>query len=310
MQHDLVPNAIAWEQRGILAQDRGHHAEAASHFRQALALSDRALSWLGLALSQIELKHDDDAVCSLRRARSLAPQSGVVGHLLAALTGQAPLRAPDSFVKWLFNSRAGSFDTHLTRLGYRGPQMLHDLIALHWTPEAMLDILDLGCGTGLSGIPFRPYAARLDGVDLTPNMLVQASRRGIYDNLECNELHADLRNRPANGYDAVLAADTLIYVGDLQDLFALVARALKPGGSFLFTVETGTEGSAYTLTSAGRYSHADDYLRDCAADLFEVGNNADGMIRVENGSFAEGRAYRFVKRGLSAPSVRGEAVPY
>lgn len=295
MQHDVALNALAWEQRGILAQDRGNHPEAVSYFEQALALSDRALSWLGLALSQIELKRSDEAVSSLRRAKDLAPQSGVVTHLLASLTGGAPVRAPDNYVRWLFNRWATNFDTHLTRLGYRGPEMLHKLIASKWEPRAAFDILDLGCGTGLSGVPFRPYAARLDGIDLTANMLEQARRRGIYDDLECNELHAALRSRPIGQYDAALAADTLIYIGDLRDLFGLVAQALKPGGSFLFTVETGAEGSAFTLTATGRYSHADDYLRDCATGLFTVAESMDGMIRVEDGVFAEGRAYHLAK---------------
>ena len=39
-------------------------------------------------------------------------------------------------------------------------------------------VLDLGCGTGLSGALFRRHANRLDGVDLSPAMLDRARERG------------------------------------------------------------------------------------------------------------------------------------
>ena len=35
----------------------------------------------------------------------------------------------------------------------------------------VLDVLDLGCGTGLCGPLLRPYARALAGVDLSPQML-------------------------------------------------------------------------------------------------------------------------------------------
>ncbi|WP_425536227.1 methyltransferase domain-containing protein, partial [Chromobacterium vaccinii] len=42
----------------------------------------------------------------------------------------------------------------------------------------------MGCGTGLAGEAVRPYASRLDGVDLSAGMLERASAKGIYDSLD------------------------------------------------------------------------------------------------------------------------------
>lgn len=295
MHHNLALSAIIWEQRGVQARDAGHHAEAISCFERALALSDRALSWLGMALSQIDLKQTEPAIGSLRRALSLSPQSGVVRHLLAALSGENTVRAPDGYVTWLFNSYADNFDNHLARLGYRGPDMLHKLAAPIWQPQSQFRILDLGCGTGLSGVPFRAYAHRLDGIDLAAGMIEQAARRGIYDTLTQGEIHAGLDALPTGSYDVLLAADTLIYIGDVSELLRKAARVLNTGGSFLFTVETGKTGSTFTLTRTGRYCHADDYLRTCCGGLFAVKDTLDGMIRVEDGRFIEGRAYRLAR---------------
>ena len=296
MKHERTFDAIRFEQRGIHARDAGNHAEAEDHFAQAVTHDPaRPLSWLGLALSQIDLKRPEAALVSLRRAQELSPQSGVVVHLLDSLSGHTSARAPDTYVSWLFNTYAEGFDLHLARLGYQGPAMLHRLaIRAGWTADGSQNILDLGCGTGLSGQPFLSYAAQLDGVDLSAGMLEQARRRGIYTDLHHDEVHTLLRSLPAGSRDLVIACDTLIYVGDLAELFRLVAEHLKPGGSFLFTVETGEQG--FTLAPTGRYQHSDDYLQSCTDGLFDFADRIDGTIRIESGRFTPARAYRFTRR--------------
>lgn len=296
MQHPVEIDHIRWEQRGIHALEAGRHAEAESCFAKAVIQADSALSWLGLAMSQIELKRNAAAIESLQRARQLAPQSGVIGHLLASLQGSKPERAPDTFVNWLFNSRAPHFDNHLSRLAYRGPEMLRQLaVNAGWPTDAGRNIVDLGCGTGLSGVPFRPYAGKLDGVDMVPGMLQQADRRGIYDSLYQSELHAALKTFADNAYDVALAADTLIYIGKLDDLFTELGRILAPGGTFMLTTELGAPGSGYILLPTGRYSHAEDYLLACADKRFHLADRVDGCIRVEDGRMTAGCAYRFTK---------------
>lgn len=46
-----------------------------------------------------------------------------------------------------------------------------------------LDILDLGCGTGLIGSWFKDYARKLVGVDVSPTMLDMATKKGCYHEL-------------------------------------------------------------------------------------------------------------------------------
>lgn len=296
MKHERSFDATRFEQRGIHARDAGQHAEAEMHFAQAVAHDPaRPLSWLGLALSQIDLKRPDAALHSLRRARELSPQSGVVAHLIDSLSGHASTRAPDTYVSWLFNTYAEGFDSHLSRLGYQGPAMLHRLaIRAGWAANGSHSILDLGCGTGLSGLPFLSYAAQLDGIDLSTGMLEQARRRGIYTDLHHGEVHAVLRGLPAGSRDIVIAADTLIYIGDVAELFRLVADHLKSGGSFLFTVETGEQG--FTLAPTGRYQQSDDYLQACADGMFDFADRIEGTIRIESGRLMPARAYRFTRR--------------
>ena len=82
---------------------------------------------------------------------------------------------------------------------------------------------------------------------------------------------------PANGAvdDLVTAADVLVYVGALGDLFRLVAARLAPGGLFAFSVEEAADGDL-VLRDSLRYAHGEPYVRHA---LTEAGLTVVGLER-------------------------------
>lgn len=290
----------AWD-----AQTAGDLASAIAVYRQILA--QEALqtawgsAWLGLGQCELDAKAPDRALEAFRQAAALLPDSGAIRHMVKMLEGgPAPDRAPDDYVLWVFDGHAASFDAHLAALDYRGPQMIARLAAEAWTPAGDRAVLDLGCGTGLNAPLFRPYAARLDGLDLAPNMLRLASRRG-YDHLYKAEIHTFLRRPPAR-YDLLLATDVFIYIGRLDELFLSSSQVLNPGGSMLFTIELGVAGTPpVSLMPTGRFRQTDAYIRSCAAQAgFTIAAQLDEALRVEQGEPVAGRAYRLVRDGTPA----------
>jgi predicted TPR repeat methyltransferase len=185
---------------------------------------------------------------------------------LAALGGgPAPDRAPAAYVATLFNDYADHFDSHLTEtLRYRGPEIVHQAL-LEALPQDVkeLEILEVGCGTGLAGPLLKPLARRLDGVDLSSAMLARAAERGVYDRLDEGDLIATLAER-AGQYDLVAGVDVLIYFGDMRPVFESAARALRPGGWLVFSAEMA-ELPPFRLTCNRRFEHHPDYLRGEAA---------------------------------------------
>jgi predicted TPR repeat methyltransferase len=147
-------------------------------------------------------------------------------------------------------------------LAYAAPQILFDLAILVMPGRRKLSILDLGCGTGLAGAVFKPLAARLDGVDLSPAMILKARARGIYDKLDIADLETAL-SVPGPRYDLILAADTLVYLGDLACVFAAAHARLAPDGYFIFTVEKA-DGEGFELGPKRRWRHSEVYLRQLA----------------------------------------------
>jgi len=146
------------------------------------------------------------------------------------------------------------------QLGYAAPQILFDLADLVMPGRKELAVLDLGCGTGLAGAVFKPLASRLDGVDLSPAMIEKARLRNIYDRLEVADLET---SAPVVRYDLILAADTLVYLGDLKPVFEAAHARLRPDGYFLFTVEKA-EGDGFELGPKRRWRHSENYLRRVA----------------------------------------------
>jgi SAM-dependent methyltransferase len=91
---------------------------------------------------------------------------------------------------------------------------------------------DLGCGTGRTGAWLREHGvASIDGVDLTPEMLELARRRGAHDRL----IEADVARTglPSDAYDLVTTSLVDEHLADLRPLYAEAFRLARPGASFV-----------------------------------------------------------------------------
>jgi predicted TPR repeat methyltransferase len=171
----------------------------------------------------------------------------------------------------------------LERLQYRAHLHLRALAERVLPKEANgLKILDLGSGTGLVGAAFKELSAggRLDAIDISPKMIAAARARGIYDNLILGDLETIL-TQPGVLYDLVLAADTMIYLGDLEPALRGVAGRLNAGGLYLFAVEA-KEDEGWEQTPMNRFRHSGDYLRAEAAQAgLSVIEISDCILRTE-----------------------------
>lgn len=270
----------------------GDFAAAADVIAQALELAPNwAEGRFALAESLADAGQSAAAVAAYRVYLTLDRDDSMGAAPRLTLLGASPVPAelPPAYVARLFDEYAPRFDSALTeRLQYRGPEILKDAVT-RVRPGQFSRVFDLGCGTGLSGAAFRDVADWLGGVDLSSAMVRQAVGKGIYDHLEAGDMAAALRalNAPC---DLILAADVLVYVGDLAALFDSARRQLVPDGLFAFTVQRAADGD-YTLGPEQRYSHSRAYVERCAvAAGFKVETIEEVVTRQEAGKGVPGLA--------------------
>ena len=254
---------LAWHNLGNAYRDLKKFDEALSAYRESERLEPiSAKASLEIARILVLIDKKDEAIEVVERVLTREPDNAIAHHMMASLgVADLPDRASDDYVRDTFDSFAGSFDEALARLDYMAPRLVADEV-LAFAGDRKLDMLDIGCGTGLCGPLLRPVARRLVGVDLSAPMLAQAKRRRVYDQLAEAELTEYLRQADAQ-YDAIICVDTLVYFGKIEDAVAAAATRLCAGGCLVFTVERHGEDvseEAYRLQHHGRYSHSDGYI--------------------------------------------------
>lgn len=225
------------------------------------------------------------AVTAYRDCLRLDPDDRLGAVLRLGLLGETapPSRAPATFVAALFDQYAPRFDESLvTSLAYRTPEALMHLLTDHAPERRFARAADLGCGTGLMGRLLRGRCAELVGVDLSGGMLAQARQKGIYDELRQEDIVAFLGRHPA-AFDLVTMADVLVYLGDLEPLFAALAKGLLPDGIALLSVERHA-GPGYVLQPSQRYAHSLSYLETAAATHgLRLSARAQAVLRQDRG---------------------------
>jgi len=286
---------------GVALHVVGRHDEAATAFREALrpepggasSQHQQAETHADLSYALHALGRHDEAVAACREALRLEPHNERFQHHLNALEQVHTDRAPVDYVRKLFDSYATRFDRHLTQeLRYDIPRAIVAAIRGQ-TVLPRVDVLDLGCGTGLVGAEIKSVARSLVGVDLSPKMLAKAEQRGIYDRLVTADLPDYLRAAEPSSMDVAVAADVFIYLGDLSEIFRQVRSILRPAGLFAFSVEAGDEsGREFTLTTSGRYAHALAYIRRLAQEsVFAEAACVSTVIRNEKGVPVHGHVF-------------------
>lgn len=242
------------------------------------------------ALSLEKAGDIDAAVKAYEEVLALDPDDhgGAAVRIASMGRGETPPKAPDAYVETLFDQHAEVFDDVLVeQLGYCVPLLVRQrLQALGLGPFQRM--LDLGCGTGLSGGAMRDMAADITGIDISENMVEVAHEKDLYDTLYVAEVEDFLEDNDDEAFDLITATDVLPYLGALEPLFFGASENMVSGGLFAFSSETLPDatmaGRPYMVGPHQRFAHAEAYVRErLAATGFEVVEITDINVRMEDG---------------------------
>jgi predicted TPR repeat methyltransferase len=214
-------------------------------------------AWHALGFAAQAVGRRDEARDAFANYLEARPEDASIRHILTALKDEAPPpRASDECILQIFNDFSSHYDAKMRdNLSYQAPERLQELIRAEIGDAKGLDILDIGCGTGLAGVGLKERAAEItEWLDQTEGQ-----------------------------FDLIVACDCLVYFGDLQPVVVGAAKRLKPGGWFAFTTERG-EKYPFHLSDSGRYTHHHDHVREVAAKAGMIfGRLEEGFLRMERG---------------------------
>lgn len=146
-------------------------------------------------------------------------------------------------------------------------------------------VLDLGCGYGLVTQKIFKWGGHAVGVDISENMIALARQ----ENPEVEFRVGQLNHLPFDDqtFDIVASSLVMHYVKELGPGFAEVARILRPGGDFVFTMHHPMN-EAFEIdksTCDGRpvlqpYFHNDLYYwRMCGTDIPSFHHTFEDVIK-------------------------------
>ena len=230
------------------------------------------------------------AVEAYRKVLELDPEDhgGAAVRIASMGRGETPPKAPDAYVETLFDQHAEVFeDVLVEQLGYAVPMMVRQrLQALGLGPFKRL--LDLGCGTGLTGEALQDMADDLTGIDISENMVEIAHEKEIYETLYVAELEDFLEDNDDEPFDLVTATDVLPYLGALEPLLFGAAENMVAGGLLIFSSETLPADimgeRPYMVGPHQRFAHAQGYVRQRLDETgFDIVEVTDINVRMQDG---------------------------
>lgn len=97
-------------------------------------------------------------------------------------------------------------------------------------------ILELGCGTGTTGLRYLPHVAQYTGTDISSEMIAICREKlaaSEFSNAEFKVSEASELEFDSGKFDAVIAHNLFHLVEDVPETLSKAYRVLKPGGKLI-----------------------------------------------------------------------------
>lgn len=275
---------------GNILFNKGKPKDAMTYIQKAIKIDPTSITaHHSLGNIYFELNEKEKAIFEYKEVLKIDPNHPIA-YLVVTMTGENTNTNTQEYIEKLFDQYAKTFDESLVEnLKYNVPFLIQNEFTSFFGNIQKLEILDLGCGTGLIGESLKKSVKSLVGVDLSAKMLQIAEKRNIYTRLEKKEIFEMMSNDKESSYDAIIAADVFIYIGELNLIFSEVNRLMKNKGLFIFSIEAlehtlHKDKHDFYLHESGRYAHSLSYLNKIAnKNNLRIKKCETQQIRLEKG---------------------------
>jgi predicted TPR repeat methyltransferase len=275
---------------GVLLKEMAAPEQAIRSFEKVIDADPNYLAaHKHLALLYQLTGRKNKAMASYRQVIRLNPPGEAARHMLEALEGRTTAICPLAYSRELFDHFSGHFDDMMGKLSCTIPVQLRRVMDRYRRERIFAEGLDMGCGTGLSGLAFSDCVAHFTGIDLSGKMLAEAREKEVYATLAQSDVLSFLE-KSAETFDLFLAADVFIYLADLRPLFEMIKKKARRHAILLFSTEICAAN--YRLQTSGRYAQAAGYINALADQCgFRVQCRRSVNLRKEKGKWIRGNLF-------------------
>ncbi len=142
----------------------------------------------------------------------------------------------------MYETLAGLYDYYMDEVPYE--KWLDNMVGyFNKYGNNIKNVLDLGCGTGSMSILLKQKGYDITGLDISEEMLAEAANKTYEAGLKIDYICQDMvALEVAKPYDAVISlCDCMNYItedAELKKVFKNCYKALKPGGLFIFDMNS------------------------------------------------------------------------
>lgn len=285
---------------GVTLSHLQRNSDAIEYFLKTIALNKtHSAALINLGALYLKEEQPENAIIYYQLALKQTPENKEIQHILHGLLQDAnPEYAPAEYIQHLFDQYAPHYEQHLnTTLDYHVPKALFKQLTDTLNQNNLsLNILDLGCGTGLCSDYFYPIADTLIGIDLSEKMLAICRQKNRYTQLIHGPIHTTYET--IRNIDLVIAADVFPYIGDLDNIFKSVSYYLNVGGYFCASIEAlqSESETPYRLAHTIRYQHKKNYIEQLAQSYkFTILDIINFKLRKNREKYIEGYLFLLKK---------------
>ena len=163
----------------------------------------------------------------------------------------------------LYDEWSATYEAEVAENGYATPRRVAEALA-GALPDRGAPILDMGCGTGLSGVALRAAGfTAIDGADVSAEMLARARAKDAYRTLRAVDPEAPLAGVVPGDHAAIVACGVIGAGAAPYALFDACMEALAPGGLFALSFND------HALADPASHAALDRWVPERAAAVFE-----------------------------------------
>lgn len=166
-----------------------------------------------------------------------------------------------------------------------------------------MNVLDVACGNGLTSRRMAEQGATVTGIDFSAEMIAHARRRSAAYEERIDYHVVDATEEPAllalgeRRFDAALSNMALFDMADIDPLFRSLARLLRPGGVFVFSLMHPCFNNPFTTHIAETGNGKDGNVTTYGVKVYRYMTNASAHGTAISG---QPQAHLYFHRPLEA----------